>query len=153
MTSNCPIFVKTRRMIISPFIIFATKFGSLSPKSIVFLVENQYLGRFKAIKISQFAKFPLLRKIIDVWYTIYTIYQTSMEKMLKSVWLMQLSWNLDRIITMTLGGHFSKFSHLSKCQIRHFVQKRYLNWSDFVLTLRNVFFLFFLLAPGSMRNY
>ena len=37
-------------------------FGSLSPKIIVVLAENKYHGRFKAIKISKFAKFPILRK-------------------------------------------------------------------------------------------
>ena len=35
---------------------------SLSPKIIVVLIENQYLGRFKAIKISKFAEFPILKK-------------------------------------------------------------------------------------------
>ena len=37
-------------------------FGSLSPKNIMVLNENQYLGRFKAIKMSKFAEFPILKK-------------------------------------------------------------------------------------------
>ena len=37
-------------------------FGSLSPKIIVVLAENRYLGRFKALKIFIFTKFPILRE-------------------------------------------------------------------------------------------
>ena len=44
-------------------------FGSLSPKIIVVLAENQYIGRFKAIQVSKFAKFPILRKNAKICLT------------------------------------------------------------------------------------
>ena len=40
--------------------LFYIFFGSL--KIIVVLAENQYLGRFKALKILKFSKFPLLKE-------------------------------------------------------------------------------------------
>ena len=36
---------------------------------IVVLADNQYLGRFKAIKISKFGKFPVLRKNAEISLT------------------------------------------------------------------------------------
>ena len=49
--------------------LFLHIFGSLNPKIIVVLAENQYHGLFKAIKISKFAQFPLLRKNAKICLT------------------------------------------------------------------------------------